>query len=171
MSKVIRAMLIAWSLLLLFAVPAPAQWARAALGAGVGVAGGTVVTLSAIVARARFQQEYIDSVDDLIHWQTIPMIAAPAAGIVFGLAGRDAQMGSIVGSSSGLVAGAAVGAGLGWLLSTQQEAPWAGGVIGAGVGLTIGGLTGGILAWNWEDEETPADESSALHFGLRIPAP
>ena len=170
MSRLIRAVLIAVSLMPTATVPASAQWARAALGAGVGVAGGTVVTLSAIVARARFQHEYIDSVDDLIHWQTIPMIAAPAAGIVFGLAGRDAQVGSIVGSSSGLVAGAALGAGLGWLLSNEQEAPWAGGVIGAGVGLTIGGLGGGLLAWNWEDE-SPPEASTAIHLGLSVPAP
>jgi hypothetical protein len=170
MAGSIRVTLLALALLPIGAAPAPAQWVRATLGAGVGVAGGTVVTLSAIVARARFQQEYIDSVEDLIHWQTIPMIAAPAAGIVFGLAGHDAQVGSIVGSSSGLVAGAALGAGLGWLLSDQQEWPWAGGVIGAGVGLTVGGLAGGLLAWS-RDEDADLGFPDALRFGLSVPAP
>jgi hypothetical protein len=160
------------SLLLLGLTPphAEAQYGRAALGAAVGVAGGAVVTLSAIVARARFKQEYIDSADDLIHWQSIPMIAAPAAGIVFGLAGRDAQAGSIVGSSSGLLAGAAVGAGLGWLLSEQQEWPWGGAVIGAGAGLTVGGLAGGLIAWS-RDENPDIPLPKELRFGVSIPLP
>lgn len=149
--------------------PAPAQAARrAVLGAAVGVAGGGVVTLSAIVARARFQREYLDSADDLIHWQTIPMIAAPGAGVLFGLAGHEAHVGSIIGSTTGMAAGAAVGAGLGWLLSDQQEWPWAGAVIGAGVGLTIGGLVGGLRAWK-RDEDPEIKFPDTPFFSISIP--
>lgn len=160
------------ALLLVGLVPWPAsgQVRRAAVGAAVGVAGGAVVTLSAVVARARFQQEYLDSVDDLIHWQSIPMIAAPAAGILFGLAGDKAQMGSIVGSSSGMLVGAGVGSLLGWALSNQQEAPWAGGVMGAGVGLTIGGISGGLLAWS-RDEDSELKFPGGLRFAISVPVP
>lgn len=150
--------------------PASAQVGRIALGAGIGVAGGAMVTLSAIVARARFQHEYLESADELIHWQSIPMIAAPAAGILFAAAGQNAQNGSIIGSTSGMLVGAGVGAGIGWLLSTQQEAPWAGGVIGAGVGLTLGGLTGGLLAWS-RDEDAKLRFPNLLRFSLSVPAP
>lgn len=141
----------------LFATSTPtaadAQWQNPVIGAGIGVAGGAVITMSAVVFRARFQREYIDSTDDLIHWQSLPMILTPAVGVVFGLAGQEALMGSIIGSSSGLLIGAAVGAGTGWLLSTEQEAPWGGGVIGAGLGMTVGGLTLGLS--RWADDEDP----------------
>lgn len=162
------------ALLLLPAAPAPAeaQWVRAAAGAGVGIAGGAVVTMSAIVFRARFQQEYLDSADDLIHWQTIPMIAAPAAGVVFGVAGREAQWGSIIGSTSGMAVGAAVGAGVGWLSSDLQEAPWAGGVIGAGVGLALGGLAGGLIGWSQRDEDQEGGSAPAeIRLGWSVPIP
>jgi hypothetical protein len=150
------------------AAPATAQAERAALGAAVGVAGGAVVTLSAVVFRARFQREYLDSVDDLIHWQTLPMIGAPAAGILFGLAGREAHIGSIVGSTGGMLAGAAVGSGIGWIVSHTPESPWAGGVIGAGVGLTVGGLYMGLRGWS-RDEDARLDYPGFLRFGLIVP--
>ncbi|HEX6970704.1 MAG TPA: hypothetical protein VF234_00600 [Limnochordia bacterium] len=151
--------------------PAAAQETRrAVVGAVVGVAGGGVVTLSAIVARARFQREYMDSAEDLIHWLSIPMIAAPAVGVVFGLAGPKAHVGSIIGSTTGMVVGAAVGTGLGWLLSEDQEAPWAGGVIGAGVGLTLGGLMGGFRGWEREEDPGIAFPDLPL-FTISIPAP
>jgi hypothetical protein len=170
MARVIAVLLGVFALLPVTADAAPAQVRRTAIGAGIGFVGGSVITLSAIVARARFQREYIDSVHDLIHWQSVPMIAAPAAGVVFGLAGDEALVGSVVGSTTGLAVGAAVGAGLGWLLSTQQEAPWAGGVIGAGVGLTIGGLTGGLIAWS-RDEAPNLSFPDRLRFGISVPAP
>ncbi|MEX2584527.1 MAG: glycine zipper 2TM domain-containing protein, partial [Gemmatimonadota bacterium] len=150
-------------------LPAEAQQlTRPVVGAGVGVAGGAVITLSAIVYRARFQREYIDSVDDLIHWQTLPMILAPAAGVTFGLAGQDALMGSIVGSTSGMLVGAASGAGLGLLLSSEPEWPWAGGVIGAGLGMSLGGLALGFHRWA-EDEDPDVDFPTILRFNITLP--
>ena len=98
------------------------------------------------------------------------MIGAPAAGVLFGLAGPKAQKGSIVGSVGGMAAGAVLGSALGWLLSDQQEWPWAGGVIGAGVGLTIGGLAGGFSGW--QREEDPGIEFPDLPlFVVSIPVP
>lgn len=138
------------------------------MGAGIGVAGGAVVTISAIVFRARFQREYLDSFEDLIHWQTLPMIGAPAAGVIFGLAGEQALGGSIMGSTTGMLAGAAVGSGIGWLVSPLPEAPWAGAAIGAGVGLTLGGLYFGIRGWSRE-EDPGIDLPGFLRFGLSVP--
>lgn len=148
--------------------PAPAQIGRAALGGALGVLGGVGTTVGVVVARARFQHEYLETAEDLIHWQSTPMIAGPAAGVVFGLAGDGAFRGSVEGSISGLVAGSVVGAGVGWLLSTQQEAPWAGGVIGGGFGLAAGGLVGGLLGW--ADDDTPEmDLPELLRFSVSIP--
>lgn len=146
------------------------QIERPLIGAGIGIAGGAVVTISTIVARARFQHEYIDSVEDLIHWQSIPMIGAPAAGVIFGLAGKDSLTGSIIGSTVGMAAGAALGTGLGWLVSRNPESPWAGGVIGAGVGLTFGGLGYGLYLWNLDDNPH-LSFPDFLRFQIVLPAP
>lgn len=140
--------------------------ARAAIGGAVGVAGGTAVTLAVITARARFQNEYLHAREDLIHWQSLPMIAAPAAGVVFGWAGEDELRGSIIGSVSGLALGAGVGAGLGWILSDEADWPWAGGIMGGGAGLAVGGLLGGLLAWT---EGDGGEEAQPLRLLLRLP--
>ena len=148
------------------------QVRRAALGTAVGVAGGAVITMSAIVARAKFQAEYLESPNDLIHWQSAPMILTPAVGLVFGLAGWKPLQQSIIGSTSGMVVGAAVGAGVGWLLSADAESPWAGGIIGSGVGMTLGGLFLGTRAWlstRGSDDEELLEEPDATRLEVRIP--
>lgn len=148
--------------------PADAQYENEAIGTAVGVAGGAVVTIGIVVARARWEHEYLDSADDLIHWQSAPMIIAPAAGLLFGLAGKDALVGSIIGSSAGLVAGAGIGAGLGWLLSDEQEWPWAGGVIGGALGMSVGGLVNGLVAWS-RDDDPDLWFPDGINFTLSLP--
>ena len=147
---------------------AAAQTAKnAAIGGGLGFLGGVVSTVSIVVARARFQNLYLDSAADLIHWQTTPLIVGPTAGVAFGLLGDEVLRGSITGSASGLLIGSVAGAALGWAISTEQEAPWAGGVIGAGVGLNIGGVLGAYLQWREEDDEHRNDEPLVLT--VRVP--
>lgn len=150
--------------------PARAQYELQAIGAAVGVAGGAGVTMGIVVARARWQRVYLDSADDLISWQSAPMIIAPALGILFGTAGEDALIGSIAGSTTGLVAGAAVGAGLGWLLSNQQEWPWAGGVIGGALGMSLGGILNGLSAWS-RDDDPNIPFPKELRFNISVPVP
>lgn len=146
---------------------AAAQIARAALGGGLGLAGGAVITLSVIVARARLQGEYLESIDDLVHWQTVPLIVAPAVGVMFGLAGRDPLVASIVGSTAGMVIGATAGGMAGWLTSDTPEWPWAGAIMGAGAGLAFGGLLLGIRAWVRDDDD--GADSSTMSVGFRLP--
>ncbi len=146
---------------------AVAQVGRAAMGTAVGVGGGAVITVSVIVARAQLQQEYLAGVEDLIHWQSLPMILTPAVGAAFGYASREAFVGSVIGSTSGMLIGTAVGAGVGWLISPQAEAPWAGAAIGAGAGMTIGGLFLGIRGWlESRDDE---DGGDPLRLEVRLP--
>lgn len=147
MRMTIWAFMLALSMISTFPQRALGQVARPAIGTAVGIAGGAVITLSIVVARARFQEIYLDSAEDLIHWQSAPMLLTPAVGLTFGLAGPEALKGSVIGSTSGMLVGTAVGAGIGWITSADPEAPWAGGVIGAGVGMTLGGLGFGIRNW------------------------
>lgn len=165
--RIIFAALLLLSTSLGGATAGTAQVGRALIGSALGVGGGAVITLSAVVARARFQQEYLDSMGDLIHWQSIPMIAAPATGIAFGIAGEEPLKGSIVGSVGGMAVGAAVGAGVGWLTTSQRQGPWAGGVIGAGIGLALGGLWGGIRGW--PDDDSPGEAQNGPVIEVRIP--
>lgn len=172
MSRVCFRLGVALLLVVVAGLPADAQegrLSRAVLGGGVGVAGGVVVTISAVVARARFQHEYLESANDLIHWQSLPMIAAPAAGAAFGFAGEEVLRASVLGSLAGIAAGSLVGASIGALLSTQPEAPWAGGVIGAGVGLATFGLVEGLRAWAENDGDSEPDTGRALTLGFRVP--
>lgn len=171
MQRTIRAALLALSIAPLGATPAAAQLSelqRALIGGAVGVAGGAVVTMSTVVARAHLQNEYLFSVAELIHWQSTPMIAAPAAGVAFGMAGRDPLLASIVGSTTGMLTGAGIGALVGWFVSAQPEGPWAGGVIGAGAGMAIGGLLAGALAWSRQEDDDPA---SGARLEVRVPLP
>lgn len=149
---------------------AAAQVERVVLGSAIGAAGGAVVTFAAIVARARWQHEYITSVEDLIDWYSVPMLAAPAAGALFGLAGEKAHEASIVGSTGGMVAGALIGTGLGHLLADDPEAPWVGAIVGAGIGLSVGGLAAGFIAWH-NDEDALLDYPEFLRFSVTLPAP
>ena len=153
------------------AKPLLAQATKAAIGTAVGVGGGAVITMSVVVARARFEGRYLESVDDLIHWQSVPMILTPAVGLFFGLGGARSLNASIVGSVSGMVIGSAVGAGIGWLAAGDQEAPWAGGVIGAGAGMVVGGLFLGGRAWlesRREDDPGNGGEPARIMFRLPI---
>lgn len=166
-----RTLLIVLSGLLLIpagAKPAPAQFVRTAAGGALGVVGGGAITMAAVVARARWQGEYLESVNDLIHWQSLPMIVAPITGMVFGYAGPDVLKASVVGSATGLAVGAAVGAGLGWALTEQAEWPWAGGVIGGGLGLAAGGIMEGLRAWR-EAEDPRLNYPRFLRFNFSIP--
>lgn len=158
-------------------VPLPArpllgQATKAAIGTAVGIGGGAVITMSAVVARARFEGKYLESVNDMIDWQSAPMLLTPAVGLFFGLGGVKPLNASIVGSVSGMAVGAAVGAGIGWLAASDQEAPWAGGVIGAGAGMVIGGLFLGGRAWLESRKEEraleEAGEPARIEFRLPI---
>lgn len=154
------------------AKPLLAQATKAAIGTAVGVGGGAVITMSAVVARARFEGKYLESVSDLIDWQSVPMILTPAVGLFFGLGGAKPLNASIVGSVSGMVIGAGVGAGIGWLAAADQEAPWAGGMIGAGVGMVVGGLFLGGRAWlesRDDNEPEPGGGSEPARIEFRLP--
>jgi hypothetical protein len=148
---------------------AAAQLKQVAIGGAAGFMGGVAMTLSIVVARARLQGQYLDSPSDLVHWQTTPLIAGPAAGVFFGFTGQEVLRGSIIGSTTGMVAGAAAGATLGWVLSAEPEWPWAGGVMGGGVGLAVGGLTGAYLSWRAQADDPDGGGGEPATIVIRVP--
>lgn len=163
-------------LIALVQMPLPArpllgQATQAAIGTAVGVGGGAVITMSAVVARARFEGRYLESIEDMIDWQSVPMILTPAVGLFFGLGGTKPLNASIVGSVSGMAVGAALGTGIGWLAATDQEAPWAGGVIGAGAGMVVGGLFLGGRAWleGRKEGDPPEGSGDPVRIEFRLP--
>ena len=151
--------------------PLLGQATKAAIGTVVGVGGGAVITMSAVVARARFEGVYLESIEDMLDWHSVPMILTPAVGLFFGLAGSKPLNASIVGSVSGMAMGAALGAGIGWLAAADQEAPWAGGVIGAGGGMIVGGLLLGGRAWleGRKDGDLPEGGGDPVRIEFRLP--
>lgn len=163
-------LLFAILVLLLAAPPRPATaqevMPRAALGMGLGALGGVGITVATVVARARFQGEYINEPRDLIHWQSIPMLLAPAAGGVYGIHSWEALRGSFIGSASGFAVGVGVGALVGHLTTETAEGNWAGGAIGGGLGLAVGGLIGGYLGWR----EHEKNGTAPLVVEVRVPA-
>lgn len=143
-------------------VAAQAPIARAAISGGVGLAEGVVVSLAILVARAEFEEEYVESISDVV---SVPLFVAPVVGVTFGLAGRDAFASSMIGSAAGMAIGATAGGLIGRFTSDDPESSWAGAIIGAGAGLTVGRLLLGILEWH----DDGGSGRPSMSIGFRIP--
>jgi hypothetical protein len=123
---------------------------RVIVGGLIGMLGGGIVLLAVVVARANFAGEYLESLEDLLHWQSTPLIAAPALGMMFGYAGRAPLIASLAGSVGGLLLGIGAGAAIGATMDLPHW-PWALGVIGGGAGMMAGGVIFGIREWVRQD--------------------
>lgn len=145
--------------------PAPAhaqsQAVPALVGAGIGLLGGGVATISLVVGRARWESEYIGSMDDLMGLNGAPLVIGIATGAAIGFWDGDRLRRSVLGG----VGGMALGIGTGWVAGTifgdRRADNWAGAVIGAGMGLAAGAVVGAL----WPLDEDPAsigDPTAAL---------
>jgi len=132
--------------------PAHAQAVPAVIGAGVGLLGGGVATISLVVGRARWESEYIGGVEDLMGLNGAPVVIGIATGAAIGFWDGDRLRRSVLGG----VGGMALGIGTGWVAGTifgdRRADNWAGAVIGAGMGLAAGALVGAL----WPLDEDPA---------------
>lgn len=74
-------------------------------------------------SRARFEDEYVESFNDVIDWgwRAVPVVVSPIVGLTFGLAGEDPYYGSMAGSAAGLVIGGTVGGLIGRFTSDATE--------------------------------------------------
>jgi hypothetical protein len=113
--------------------------ARALAGMAVGLVVGVALTLALVTGRARFQQEYVETADDLSGPLASPAIVSGLAGAALGWSGSGVAAlaaGSLVGGGAGALIGWAVGS----AVSNADADRWAGGTIGAGLGALAGAL-------------------------------
>lgn len=161
MSQIRKTVLIA--VLAAGALPAPARaqgsYLAAALGAGAGLVAGGYVTVAVVVARAQIEQEYVFGLDDILDWESIPVIVGPATGVALGLWDDDRLVRTVIGGAGGTLAGAGLGLLLGDRLWDPPEGRWAGAAIGAGAGLVLGALTG--MAWPATESPSPGNPPAA----------
>lgn len=115
---------------------------RVAAGGVLGAVAGTGVTLGIVVGRARFQEHFIESTQDLLSWKSVPIPAGLVAGGAAGAAGGTMLASVAAGIVTGGAVGAVAGAGVGATLSAEPEDRWAGGVVGAALGVFAGLLVG-----------------------------
>ena len=141
-----RPLCIAGLLAMLLHSDAAAQNAESRLlatagGAVAGVAGGGYVALSVIVAEARVGK-YVHDFKDILGWRSLPVIAGAAIGGGLGFYSPARLEGAIVYGFAGWVAGGIAGMGVGSALWRGAEGNWAGAAMGAGIGLVIGNVIG-----------------------------
>lgn len=122
----------------------------AAGGAALGVIGGGYVALSVIVAEAR-AGKYVHDAHDLFGWRSMPVIAGAALGGGLGYYSPERLQHAVLLGYAGLGAGGLIGLGLGSVLWKGPEGKWSGAAIGAGAGLAIGYLAGALTADSDQD--------------------
>lgn len=138
------------TLALLLLLPPGGSWlgatARGVAGGVAGLATGIGVAVGLVVARARFEHRYVESVHELYGVDGLPIVLGVAAGVVVGIAGGPELGASVLGTIVGGAAGAGVGAAVGGASGAGPEAPWAWGILLGAVGMLLGAILGFLLA-------------------------
>lgn len=137
---------------------------RAVAGAVVGTAAGLGVALGIVVARAHFDNHYLESTRDLLHWQLVPVPLGTLLGAAAGWVGPALLAGTALGLLGGVALGALAGAVVGAATSPEPMDRWAGGVMGAALGIVLGVVVGLRLARRRSRER--AGRSGALSLAL-----
>ncbi|HUH13432.1 MAG TPA: hypothetical protein VMK65_09995 [Longimicrobiales bacterium] len=152
---------------------AHAQDGGSLLGAGVGavsgLAAGGYITVAIVVARARFEDEYVFEIEDILDWESIPVIVGPAIGGVIGFFDPGRLYRSVLTGAGGMLVGAAVGLSAGHVYWDTVDGRWAGAAMGAGAGLAVGALVG--LIWTPSDADGGASDPAAAGIPLTVRIP
>lgn len=128
------------------ALPRPAraqqeQVLSGVIGAAAGITSGGYVTLAVVVARAQYGH-YLHDVDDLIGWQSVPVLLGAGMGAAVGVWDADRMMTGWAYGAAGALTGGTVGYLVGPLIWKRPEGKWAGAAIGAGAGMAAGYFIG-----------------------------
>ena len=156
----------------LLAPPARAQQqiVSGAIGAAAGITSGGYVTLAVVVARAQYGH-YLHDVDDLIGWQSVPVLLGAGVGAAVGVWDADRMMTGWTYGAAGALAGGSFGFLVGPLVWRRPEGKWAGAAIGAGAGMAAGYFLGVL---NPRRDLTPGflkkdDTVIPISFTLAVP--
>lgn len=160
--------------LLLVAVPAGAaaqrlesRLAATGVGAVAGVAGGGYISLSIIVAESRVGR-YVHDFRDVLGWRSVPVIAGGAIGAGVGAISPRRLEAAILYGAIGLGAGALAGIGVGSVFWEPPEGRWAGAAIGAGVGLMVGNMLGILYPYRAADGGDDNTGSAGIPLMVRV---
>jgi hypothetical protein len=121
--------------------PAQAQIVSGAVGAVGGVGAGGYVTLAVVVLRAQYGH-YLHDAEDLLGWQTVPVLLGAGVGTAVGVWDADRMVTGFAYGAAGTLVGGTIGYLIGPLIWKRPEGKWAGGAIGAGVGMAAGYFLG-----------------------------
>ena len=163
--------------LVIFALSATARPAHAqerllsgAIGAAAGLTSGGYVTLAIVVARAQYGH-YLHDVEDLIGWQSVPVLIGIGVGTAVGVWDADRMMTGWVYGASGALTGGTIGYLMGPVMWKRPEGKWAGAAIGAGVGMAAGYFLGVVIPRN---DLTPGflkKESAVIPISVTLSVP
>ncbi len=149
------------ALAILLLLPGSGSWigasARALAGSAVGLVTGLGVSVGLVVARARFEHRYVESVHDLYGPDGIPIALGIVGGIAAGIAGGAELAGTAVGAVTGGALGAGIGAAIGVAAKGDSQGTWSWGVVVGAVGMLLGALLG-LVRGRRHHREADGDE-------------
>ena len=139
----IRNLLAASAVAFTLALPAraDAQVLSGAVGAVGGIGAGGYVTLAVVVARAQYGH-YLHDANDLLGWNSVPVLLGAATGTAVGVWDADRMVTGFIYGAGGALVGGSIGYLLGPAIWKRPEGKWAGGAIGAGAGMAAGYFLG-----------------------------
>ena len=126
---------------LAFPARSEAQVLSGAVGAIGGIGAGGYVTLAVVVARAQYGH-YLHDVNDLLGWNSVPVLLGAGVGTAVGVWDSDRMVTGYIYGTGGMLLGGSIGYLIGPLIWKRPEGKWAGGAIGAGAGMAAGYFLG-----------------------------
>lgn len=141
-----------------------------AIGAAAGITSGGYVTLAIVVARAQYGH-YLHDAEDLLGWQSVPVLLGASVGTAVGIWDADRMMTGWTYGAAGALAGGSLGYLVGPLIWKRPEGKWAGAAIGAGVGMATGYFLG---VFNPRGDLTPGflkKENAAIPISITLSLP
>lgn len=116
---------------------AEGQVVSGAVGAIGGIGAGGYVTLAVVVLRAQYGH-YLHDAEDLLGWNSVPVLLGAATGTAVGVWDADRMVTGFAYGAGGALIGGTIGYLIGPKIWKRPEGKWAGGAIGAGAGMAAG---------------------------------
>ena len=149
--------------------PAQGQIVSGAVGGIAGIGAGGYVTLAVVVLRAQYGH-YLHDVDDLLGWQSVPVLLGAGTGAAVGVWDADRMVTGFAYGAAGTLIGGTIGFLIGPTIWPRPEGKWAGGAIGAGAGMAAGYFLG---VFNPRENIAPGflRNQTVIPISITIPVP